>query len=67
MENARSGGALPDFDQRYRESFRPEKGRPPMQRAGNPHASFERGLRLLIGGRRDRQAEILAEKQKAAS
>lgn len=34
--------------------------------AGRPNTNFERGLRLLMGGLRLRQSELMAEKQKAA-
>jgi TetR/AcrR family tetracycline transcriptional repressor len=36
-------------------------------KSGQRPSSFERGLRLLMGGLRARRAEIMAEKQKAAS
>ena len=36
-------------------------------RAGQRPSSFERGLRLLMAGLRARRAELMAEKQKAAS
>jgi TetR/AcrR family tetracycline transcriptional repressor len=38
-----------------------------LERLGrNPHKSFEHGLSLLIAGLRQRHAELMAEKQKAA-
>lgn len=41
------------------------KGRA-QHRSARPHAGFEHGLDLLISGLRQRQAELVAEKQKAA-